>query len=321
MLRLRLLALARRAIYRCAARRMGKQGEAVRLPGRGIYILPTGTGLAYAILVVALWVGAVNYSNNLGHALVFLLVGIGLSAMLNTWRNLAGVVVAKGSADSVFAGGTARFRVQLADGEGRERLDLIVRGDAPAGAPADIPAFGHSMAWLDVPAPRRGWLRPGRFTVATRYPSGLFRAWAWLEPDWSCLIYPCPEGGWVPDPSAFLALTRSGEHGSGDEDFRGLRRYQAGDPPRHVAWRLFARGQELHTKQFAGQAPDRLWLDWRMLEGMAFEARIARLARWVLDAERAGRDYGLHLPGTEIPPGHGSHHRHLCLRALAVMTP
>ena len=311
----------RQAILRWSDRRMGHQGTAVRLPARGIYILPTGTGMAYALLVVALWLAAVNYSSNLGHALAFLLVGIGLSAMLATWRNLAGVVVAKGGEDSVFAGGVARFRVQLADREGRPRSDISLVGGTATGAPADVPAFGQGEAWLDGPAPRRGWLRPGRFTVATRYPGGLFRAWAWLDPDWSVLIYPRPEGGRVPDPAAFLAPARGGEHGTGDEDFRGLRRYQAGDPPRHVAWRLYARGQELHTKQFAGQAPGRIWLDWQMLAGMAHEARIARLARWVLDAERAGRDYGLRLPETEIPPGHGGHHRHLCLRALAVMAP
>jgi uncharacterized protein (DUF58 family) len=169
-----------------------------------------------------------------------------------------------------------------------------------------------------VPAPRRGWLRPGRFALLTRFPTGLFRAWSWLAPDWSTLVYPRPEGGAVPGPDAFVANERGGQFGEGDEDFRGLRRYQAGDPPRHLAWRLLARGQELHTKQFAGEAPSRVWLDWDALAGMDGEARIARLTRWVLDAERAGRVYGLRLPDAEIPPGQGAEHRHRCLQALAL---
>jgi uncharacterized protein (DUF58 family) len=39
----------------------------------------------------------------------------------------------------------------------------------------------------------------------------------------------------------------------------------------------------------------------------------------VLDAERAGRHYGLRLPGEEIPPGHGERHAERCLTALALM--
>jgi len=61
-------------------------------------------------------------------------------------------------------------------------------------------------------------------------------------------------------------------------------------------------------------------VEWRALGGRASEARIARLARWVDEAERDGRRYRLSLPGQpELGPGHGAPHRHACLRALALM--
>src|SRR5690606_3840989 len=49
------------------------------------------------------------------------------------------------------------------------------------------------------------------------------------------------------------------------------------------------------------------------------EARSARLARWVDEAEREGRRSLLRLPGQAIGPGRGAAHRHACLRALALL--
>lgn len=308
----------RAAFDRWIARRMGQQGRVVRLDYPRIYILPTRAGTAFAVMLVAMWLGSVNYSNSLGYLLTFLLAGIAFAAMVHTFRNLAGLTVATTGAEPVFAGGVARFRVRLSDPHGRPRWAVALEWEGTERA-TDIPGEGPGWLTLEVPAPSRGYLRPGRFALLTRFPTGLFRAWSWLAPDWTGLVYPRPEGGAVPAPEAFAATERGGQFGDGDEDFRGLRRYQAGDPPRHLAWRLLARGQELHTKQFAGQAPSRVWLDWQALTGMEDEARIARLSRWVLDAERAGRSYGLRLPDAEIPPGQGPEHRHRCLQALALM--
>jgi hypothetical protein len=59
-----------------------------RLNQRRIFILPTRAGMVYAITLVAMFTGAINYNLALGHALVFLLTGLGLIGMLHTFRNL-----------------------------------------------------------------------------------------------------------------------------------------------------------------------------------------------------------------------------------------
>ena len=46
--------------------------------------------------------------------------------------------------------------------------------------------------------------------------------------------------------------------------------------------------------------------------------RLSRLAAWVLQAEKLGENYGLRLPGQEIPPGTGEAHKRRCLEALAL---
>jgi len=306
---------------RWLARRLGRQGETVRLDYRRIFILPTRAGLGFAVLLVTLWLGAVNYSNNLAYLLVFLLAGVGNALLLHTFRNLAGLTVARAGAEPVFAGGMARFRVRLADAAGRDRSALVLAREGSETAARDVAPGDAAELLLEVSAPRRGVVRPGRFAVVSRFPGGLFRAWSYVQPDWACVVYPRPEGGQVPEPPAALRADAGGGPGPGDEDFHGLRRYQPGDPPRHVVWRLVARGQEPQTKSFAGQAPTRLWLDWANLAGMPVEARLSRLCRWVLDAEHQGRVYGLRLPGVQIDPDRGADQRHRCLEALARFGP
>ena len=69
--------------------RTAKAGEPIR--GRQIYILPTRYGVLFAVLVVAVFIGAVNYGNNLAFLLAFLLAAVGQITMHQTWRNLRGL--------------------------------------------------------------------------------------------------------------------------------------------------------------------------------------------------------------------------------------
>jgi uncharacterized protein (DUF58 family) len=48
-------------------------------------------------------------------------------------------------------------------------------------------------------------------------------------------------------------------------------------------------------------------------------ARIARLAAWVLAAERAARPFALTAPGIALGTGQGRDHRRAALTALALM--
>ena len=68
----------------------------------------------------------------------------------------------------------------------------------------------------------------------------------------------------------------------------------------------------------AGVARD-VALDWQSLRHLPYEQRIARLARWVVEAEREGRRYHLQIPGATLGPSRGAEHRHACLRALALL--
>ena len=60
----------------------------------------------------------------------------------------------------------------------------------------------------------------------------------------------------------------------------------------------------------------RLWLDARHTGLADHEARLSRLAAWVLMAQQQGRTWGLRLPGgQEIAPASGVQHTTRCLEA------
>jgi uncharacterized protein (DUF58 family) len=106
---------------------------------------------------------------------------------------------------------------------------------------------------------------------------------------------------------------------SSGDDFAGVRPYQPGDAQKLIAWRLAARSDELSVKQFEAAGGGELVLDFDALPyAMDVEARVSRLARWVLDADAAHVRYGLRLPDAMIFIGSGAEHRDQCLTALAV---
>lgn len=292
-------------------------GEWVRLDGRRVFILPTRTGLGFAVLLLVMLLGAINYSNNLIFALTFLLAGLGLVAMLHTYRNLAGLALRAGQGRPGFVGAPLGYQLWLRARDGRPRPALELRTAEGAVTVTEI-RHDEASVWLHRPATRRGPQRLGRITVSCRYPLGLFRAWSQLDFAHSELAYPTPAPP-GPRPTAAPAdgTARASRPRAGDEDFQGLRPYRPGDALRRVHWKALARGQDALTKEFGTAGSPLVWLDFATTPEAGTEARLSRLCRWILDAESSQLSYGLRLPGEEWPPGRGNSHRDRCLAALA----
>ena len=87
----------------------------VTLGLRNIYILPTGYGLMYITVLGAMLIGSVNYNNNLGFLLTFLLGSLGLTAMMHTYGMLYGLRLTTATARPVFAGTPADIQITLDD--------------------------------------------------------------------------------------------------------------------------------------------------------------------------------------------------------------
>lgn len=305
-------------IYSLLARRHQPETGTIFLAQRRVYILPTRHGFTFALALVLMLIGSINYSLSLGYVLTFMLAGMGIVSILHTFRNLAHLFVSAGRVEPVFAGDTVRFELHLENRRDVPRHSVVL---ACAGNTTDceVPANRVETVTIPVKATRRGWLQLPRITMETRFPMGLFRAWAYVRPDVRAIVYPKPDDALLPMPRFSQGTGDAMNAGTGTDDFSGLRAYQSGDSPRHIAWKAVARGEALLTKVFAGRAAMEMWFDWNDLPPqLGTEAKLSRLARWVLLAHANGLRFGVKLPGVEVPLGSSDDHRQACLQALAL---
>ena len=314
----------RQRIRRALFPQRGAESGEVLLHRRRVYILPTNAGLGFCVLLLVLLVGATNYSLGLGFAMAFLLISCGLVDMVMTYRNLANLHLRAGRVAPVFAGAEASFELSLINRTSLDRYAIGVdfAGDGPRYL-ADVAAGADTLLVLSCPTTARGWLPAPPVRLVTRFPLGLFRAWGYWQPDLRALVYPFPEAD--PPPLPMLgAANEDGRGSAGQDDFGGIRNYQAGDSMRSLAWRQIARldlehGGQLVTKHFEGGGADELVLDFAALPAsLPVEARLSRMTRWVLMADQRGLPYGFRLGAEQMAAGTGVAHQAACLHALAL---
>ncbi len=281
---------------------------------RRVYILPTRAGLAYASVLLAMLLGALNYQNNLALFITFVMISAALVSMHHCWFHLLKLRVTARDGMAVFRGQTACFPLLIEEIAGRSRSGICVCD----GACCDLAARGQAQVQVSRHASRRGYLELGQIQLESRYPFGLFRSWTSLPLVATVLVYPTPAAQ-APAPGRTDASEQhgGGELGAGAEDYIGPRSYRPGDSPKRVDWKALARERGLVVKQFGGKRAVRVLIDWRQMQAADPEVRLSLLTRQVLDAHERGLSYGLWLPGLEIEQDRGEGHKHRCLKALA----
>jgi uncharacterized protein (DUF58 family) len=299
------------------ARPRSPEQAPIALDRRRVYVVPTRFGLFFAVSLGAMLLGALNYNNNPALLLALLLGAAGLASLIFAHLQLSGLRIEAVSAEPVAAGNALRLHVAFAVRDRRWRRGLqLQHGESGV----RIASFrDETVAALDLPTERRGWYPLQRLRISTTQPLGLAFAWSWAWPDASLLVYPAPESPAPPLPDGEGGRLQARVRPHGDE-VHHLRAYRAGDARRAIAWKASARRDALLVREYEQPASAETVLDWSSLSALPRERRIRRLAAWIDVAEREGRRYRLRLPGQPaLGPAHGPAHRHLCLRALALL--
>ncbi|WP_166259793.1 DUF58 domain-containing protein [Marinobacter salicampi] len=299
------------------------RSDSQRFHQRNIFILPSGAGVVFTVLLVIMLITGINYQNSLIYLLTFLLGAVFVAAMHQTHRNLAGFELTL---------------VQPGEGFAGDEIPFVLRGSSPRDDAIAIaftlPASsGVARRTIDtltfmegdtddltvlVPAPRRGLQGIDRLRVETGFPFGLLKAWSWMRPEGQGLVYPRP----ITPP---LTMTDIGE---GDEsaqlraafghDHAEIRPWRAGDMIQRVLWKRYARTGEMVIAKWEGDQGSPHWLDFSAFPGAEAELRLSYLTAQVLERDTAGQVFGLRLPGQVIEPDSGELHLRRCLRALAL---
>lgn len=287
----------------------------IELDRRTVYIVPTGFGWFFAVVVLICVAGGLNYNNNLALLFAFLFAALGSQSMLLTYRNMSGLRLSELHAPSVHAGSPMQLTYVLdsADDSPRTSLNARINGEP---ARFELALAPRILLTLEQATHRRGWLQPDFLTVWSVWPFGLFEAWSYLWPKQQLLVWPRLEPDAPPLPiQSSAAMGRETEMGS--DDIRGLRPYVSGDPMRRIAWKRSATRDDLLVRQFESPAQPELVLNLQDLSKLAWEHRIERLAAWVHAAWTQNLSYRLELGATRIGPDQGAAHFRRCMEALA----
>ncbi len=280
---------------------------------------PTRHGLLFLVILGAMMAGSVNYNNNAGFILVFLLGGMALISMYHSRNNLAGLGIVFISAPPVFAGDTARFILEIqSNGPERAGLTLALPEQTDPLATA-LDRNETKQVHLPLKTAARGVVSPGPLTVSSVYPFGLFRLQARIPVPLTCLVYPAPaEGPAAERHKGGLQDGAAAGRDAGPDDFQGLAVYQPGQDVGRIYWKALSRGKGVFVKQFTAGAGGDLILDFDAIPSPDTEHRLSRLCRMVVSAERRNIVYGLKLPDRQVAAARGPGHRHHCLKALAL---
>lgn len=295
-----------------------------------VYIFPTRQGMIFALMLLVMLLGAINYNNSMAFVLTFLLASLAIVCILHTYRNLAGLVLRGAPPQPVYAGENALFPVTLDNRIVSQRYAIeftqapgkSLRRTSPSASVTplriDIPANHLKIIHIQLKTVHRGFISPGRLKISTCFPLGLFRAWSYLETGQTCVVYPKPAGNLPVPPAVIEQFEYQKGVLIGTDDFIGFRKYRPGDSTRNIAWKALARGQGPLVKRFNGKGASKLMLGWHDVSHLHnTEKCLSQLCQWILLAEMQDIHYGLEMHGVHIDPGHGDHHKHYCLESLA----
>lgn len=288
---------------------------------RQLYILPTKIGWYYVLILFALFAIAVKFDNQAAFIMLFLLISIGLIAMLYTHNNVIGLTLSSQPAKNIFCGERALFPVTIKNASDKHRnaLWLISGGFNQF---IELQAHEQKQCELKQPSVQRGYLPCEQINITSQFPIGLFFCWTKrFDSSERCLVYPQPlnlipvpdngsDSGKQEQQSRFKLETG---------DYAGMKTYQQGDRIRDIHWPSLAKTQKLITIQHETRSNSSINLSWFILPStMSVEDRLSQLCYWLIEAEKDAAHYQLEMPNHTIEFGHGAAHLNQCLTVLAL---
>ena len=281
--------------------------DELELTQRRIYLLPTGRGLFVMVTAIVLLLVGINYQLSLAFVVAFLLAGLMQAALLVSYRNLRGLIVRAGRSPHCQLGESLSFSVALASPDRvRDGISLSARTEinrkiAIKCEPQTVAADVTEVLSLTCKPTRRGLLALGRIVVESRAPYGLIRAWSYVHFEWLGVIEAKPE---TPPPP--LPLTAGDDDGAASRNVHvahdpdSLRDYAPGDSLKRVAWKQVAKSGDWYTRTGDSGQRQEIELSWQAVNLSDTEARLSRMAAWLLRANNENCAYELMMPNGHL---------------------
>ena len=293
------------------------RSDVQRFTQKNIFILPSGAGTVFGVLLLVMLITGINYQNSLIYLITFVLGAVFVGAMHQTHRNLSGLEVTLLQPGEAVAGDEVLFRFRAAAGCDNA-VGIVLSCEGSSLGATHILAREAKDLTVPVASVHRGYLRPDRIRIETRFPFGLLKAWSWVRPASAAIISPRP----VAPPEVVTAVEGGDESenavATAGNDHADLRPWREGDMNQRVMWKRYARNGQMVVADWEGEQGSSQWLDFNAFPGTDNELRLSYLAWLVNERGRSGGRFGLSLPGQVVEPDFGPAQVHRCLSALAV---
>lgn len=299
-------------------RKRNQSGNPQSVHSRNLYVLPSGFGWVYGVVVLAIFLGAINSQISTVFYMAFLLAVIGIVSAWEAHANLKNLSFRLINVEDSSQGTPARMTIIIQpNNKLRWGIEFQIAAQ-PKTRLERIPPEGLQFV-IPVETTERGYFLVPVIVISSLYPFGIFRVWSYAYFDDHYYVYPQPvdPGFW---PDAYIAQNEKQRHALGDDNVYDLK--QVENPwaaPKLIHWKIAAKGQGWYLKIMDSNEVDN-WLF--KLNDLSFskdlEVKLQNLSYWLQTAESSNQIYALELKDTRTAFSNGKEHLQSCLRQLAL---
>ncbi|MDI1352546.1 MAG: hypothetical protein PSV35_07225, partial [bacterium] len=239
-------------------KKRNRSGNPQILNANTIYILPSGFGLLYAVMLLTVFSGAINYQISAVFLMSFFLAIIGLVSAWEAHANLKSLSIKLISLEDAQQGDPVKVTLLIQSNKKmRFGLDFQI-GSQHKIKLEKIPEEELQFI-LSIETTARGYFPMPRIQISSLYPFGLFRVWSYAYFEQHYYVYPQPKN---PDfwPNPVAKHSNKTNFVPGDEEIYDLK--QVENPwlqPNLIAWKTAAKGQGWYIKTMTNNEGD-YWL-------------------------------------------------------------
>ena len=289
-----------------------------------VYIIPTLFGVFFTCILLVMLYAAFASGNNFLYLYTFFLTSLGVSSLWLTHINISGIKIDHLKVEEVFADNQAQALVHVYNSSSKVRHYIeVFNSPQKSFVISEIAPHSFYQIRIDLGTYKRGVHALPPLKLNTTFPFFLLKSWKTHRAVGDFIVFPKREG------SSNLPFLRTEQETSKNEtlkliknsnlDFFGHRRFEPSDSIRQVDWKAYARTDKILVKEYQGNDPQEIMLDWQMTSKIQdFESRLSQLALWIEIAESKGYFYSLNLPEMSCPISRGRHHYLNCLKSLAL---
>jgi uncharacterized protein (DUF58 family) len=287
------------------------------LNANNLYIIPSGFGWAYGVVVFIIFVGAVNSQINTIFMLTFLLGVIGMISAWEAHANLKNLALKFITIEDSQEGTPAKITIFIPANEKlRWGVEFHVASQ-PKIRLEKIPPEGIQLI-VPIETEDRGYFSLPPIIISSLFPFGIFSVWSYAYFDAHYYVYPRPvdPGFW---PDSFLVQNIKQKHAVGDEEFYDLKQVEnPWSEPKRIHWKIAAKGQGWYLKVMDSNEIDYWLFKLDDLPAKDLELKLQNLSYWLHTAEANNLMYGLELKAAPTDFARGKKHLQHCLRQLAL---